>query len=183
LESDDAAVMVECLNGYRLKEKMPLNLAEFKLPLGVPEVLRSGEDVTVVTYGAMCRIVMEAADDLEAIGISVEVIDVQTLLPFDRHHSILESVKKTGKVVFADEDVPGGATAFMLQQVLEVQGAYKYLDTSPITLPAKEHRPAYGSDGDYFSKPSAEDVFECVYQLMHDIEPEKYPDLFGDINT
>ncbi|MFZ9504281.1 MAG: alpha-ketoacid dehydrogenase subunit alpha/beta [Cyclobacteriaceae bacterium] len=183
LQSDDAAVVVECLNAYRLKEKLPANIGTFRLPLGVPEILKPGEDVTVVTYGAMCRIVMEAAEDLAAIGISVEVIDVQTLLPFDLNHVILSSVKKTGRVVFTDEDVPGGATAFMMQQVIEKQVAYKFLDAPPVTLPAKEHRPAYGSDGDYFSKPNAEDVFECVYQLMHDIEPEKYPNLFGDLNT
>ena len=183
LDSDDAAVVVECLNGYRLKEKMPENISEFRLALGVPEILRSGEDVTIVTYGAMCRIVMEAADDLAAIGISAEVIDVQTLLPFDLKKMILSSVRKTGRVVFADEDVPGGASAFMMQQVVEVQGAYKFLDAPPVTIPAKEHRPAYGSDGDYFSKPNSEDVFERVYRLMHDVEPEKYPHLFGDLNT
>jgi pyruvate/2-oxoglutarate/acetoin dehydrogenase E1 component/TPP-dependent pyruvate/acetoin dehydrogenase alpha subunit len=183
LESDDAAVVVECLNGYRLKEKMPANIAEFKLPLGLPEILRAGNDVTVVTYGAMCRVVLEAADELESIGISAEVIDVQTLLPFDLTGIISESVKKTGRVVFADEDVPGGASAFLMQQVLEKQGAYRFLDSAPVTITGKEHRPAYGSDGDYFSKPSSEDVFERVYQLMHDSEPEKFPHLFGKPNT
>ena len=182
LESDDAAVVVECLNGYRLKEKMPANIAEFKLPLGIPEIIRAGNDVTIVTYGAMCRVVLEAADEMESIGISAEVIDVQTLLPFDLSGMISESVKKTGRVVFADEDVPGGATAFMMQQVLEKQGAYAFLDSGPVTITGKEHRPAYGSDGDYFSKPSSEDVFERVYQLMHDSEPERFPHLFGKSN-
>lgn len=130
----------------------------------------------------MCRIVMDAADELLSIGISAEVIDVQTLLPFDRNQTLVESLKKTGKVAFADEDVPGGASAFMMQQVLEVQGGYQYLDTPPVTISAKEHRPAYGTDGDYFSKPSSEDVFEQVYRLMHDAEPEKFPDLFGGIS-
>lgn len=183
LESDDAAVVVECLSGYRLKERMPENISTFKLPLGVPEILKTGEDITIVTYGSMCRIVLEAAEDLAAIGINAEVIDVQTLLPFDRNSSILTSVKKTNRIVFADEDVPGGATAFMMQKVVEEQGAYQYLDAPPATITAKEHRPAYGSDGDYFSKPNPEDVFERVYQLMHDVEPEKYPDLFGEVNT
>ena len=183
LESDDAAVVVECLNGYRLKEKMPSNIAEFKLPLGTPEILRTGSDVTIVTYGAMCRVVLEAAEEMESIGISAEVIDVQTLLPFDLSGMISDSVKKTGRVVFADEDVPGGATAFMMQQVLEKQGAYAFLDSAPVTITGKEHRPAYGSDGDYFSKPNTEDVFERVYQLMHDSEPERFPHLFGKSST
>jgi 2-oxoisovalerate dehydrogenase E1 component len=178
LKSDDPALIIECLNGYRLKEKLPDNIGEFTVPLGVPEVLREGTDVTVVTYGSMCRIVMEAAEALQNAGISCEVIDVQTLLPFDIHHGIVESVKKTNRVVFADEDVPGGATSFMMQQVLEVQDAYRYLDSRPLTIAAKEHRPAYASDGDYFTKPSAEEVFEKVYGLMHESDPEKYPSLY-----
>lgn len=178
LKSDDPALIIECLNGYRLKERLPDNIGEFTLPLGVPEILKEGSDVTIVTYGSMCRIVMEAAEALENAGVSCEVIDVQTLLPFDIHHSIVESVKKTSRVVFADEDVPGGATSFMMQQVLEVQDAYRYLDAKPLTIAAKEHRPAYASDGDYFTKPSAEDVFEEVYTLMRDCDPEKYPPLY-----
>ncbi|MEO7992117.1 MAG: thiamine pyrophosphate-dependent enzyme [Chryseolinea sp.] len=179
LQSDDTAVIVECLNGYRLKEKTPDNVGEFTVPLGVPEILKEGSDVTIVTYGSMCRVVMEAADDLEKFGISCEVIDVQTLLPFDRHQSIVESVKKTNRIVFADEDVPGGATAFMMQQVLEEQDAYQYLDSKPVTITGKEHRPAYASDGDYFSKPSPEDVFEKVYTLMTEVNPQRFKDLYS----
>lgn len=178
LQSDDPALIIECLNGYRLKEKLPDNVSEFTVPLGVPEILREGSDVTIVTYGSMCRIVMEAAAELEKAGISAEVIDVQTLLPFDIHSSIVESLKKTNRVVFADEDVPGGATAYMMQQVLEVQNGYQYLDSKPLTIAAKEHRPAYASDGDYFTKPSAEDVFEKVYALMQEVNPDKFPSLY-----
>ena len=157
---------------------MPDNIGEFTVPLGVPEILRQGTDVTIVTYGSMCRIVMDAADDLERFGISAEVIDVQTLLPFDIHHTILESVKKTNRIVFADEDVPGGATSFMMQKVLEEQGAYNFVDSGPVTVTAKEHRPAYASDGDYFSKPNAEDVFEKVYAVMAEVDPVKFPKLY-----
>jgi 2-oxoisovalerate dehydrogenase E1 component len=178
LQSDDPALIIECLNGYRLKEKLPDNIGEFTVPVGVPEVLREGSDVTIVTYGSMCRIVMEAAVDLESTGISCEVIDVQSLLPFDVHHTIVESVKKTNRVIFADEDVPGGATAFMMQQVLEVQQAYQYLDATPRTITAKEHRPAYGSDGDYFSKPNPEDVFDHVYAVMNEADPLRYPKIY-----
>jgi pyruvate/2-oxoglutarate/acetoin dehydrogenase E1 component len=177
LRSDDPAVVIECLNGYRLKEQLPENVGEFTVPLGVPEIIRTGSDVTLVTYGSMCRVVMEAADRLESVGISCEVIDVQTLLPFDRHHAIVESIKKTNRVVFADEDVPGGASAYMMQQVLEVQQAYQYLDSRPITITAKEHRPAYASDGDYFSKPNPEEIFERIYELMREVEPERFPEL------
>jgi 2-oxoisovalerate dehydrogenase E1 component len=178
LKSDDAAIIVECLNGYRLKERIPDNIGEFNVPLGVPEVLKEGSDVTIVTYGSMCRVVMEAAEDLEQFGISCEVIDVQTLLPFDIHHRIVESVKKTNRIIFADEDVPGGATSYMMQQVLEVQNAYQYLDSKPVTITAKEHRPAYASDGDYFTKPNPEDVFETVYTLMHEVDPDTFPSLY-----
>lgn len=178
LQSDDPALIIECLNGYRLKEKLPDNVGEFTVPLGVPEILKTGDDVTIVTYGSMCRIVLEAAADLEKVGISCEVIDVQTLLPFDVHHIILDSVKRTNRVIFADEDVPGGATAFMMQQVLEQQQAYRYLDSPPRTLTAKEHRPAYGSDGDYFSKPNPEDVFDMVYTLMGEVNPDRFPGLY-----
>ncbi len=178
LRSDDPAVIIECLNGYRLKERLPDNIGEFTVPLGVPEILKEGTDITIVTYGSMCRIVMDAADDLERFGISAEVIDVQTLLPFDIHHTILESVKKTNRIVFADEDVPGGATSFMMQKVLEEQGAYNFVDSGPVTVTAKEHRPAYASDGDYFSKPNAEDVFEKVYAVMAEVDPGKFPTLY-----
>jgi pyruvate/2-oxoglutarate/acetoin dehydrogenase E1 component/TPP-dependent pyruvate/acetoin dehydrogenase alpha subunit len=178
LQSDDPALLVECLNGYRLKEKLPENIDTFTVPLGKPDILRSGDDLTIVTYGSMCRVVMEAAHDLEKLGISCEVIDVQTLLPFDVHHVIVESVRKTNRVVFADEDVPGGATSFMMQQVLEVQGAYQYLDSKPLTITAAEHRPAYGSDGDYFSKPNPEQVVDKVYALMQEVEPGRFPSLY-----
>lgn len=178
LQSDDPALVIECLNGYRLKERIPDNIDEFTLPLGRPETLREGKDVTIVTYGSMCRVVMDAAEELEEVGISVEVIDVQTLLPFDVTHSIVNSLKKTNRVVFADEDVPGGASAFMMQQVLETQGGYFHLDSQPITITGKAHRPAYGSDGDYWSKPNPETVFDKVYALMSEVIPEKYPNLY-----
>lgn len=179
LQSDDPAIMVECLNGYRLKERLPDNIGEFTVPLGVPEILREGQDITIVTYGSMCRIVMEAAEDLREVGIDCEVIDVQTLLPFDRHHTIVQSLQKTNRIVFADEDVPGGASAFMLQQVLEIQGGYRYLDAAPVTIAAKEHRPAYASDGDYFSKPNPEEVFDAVYRLMQETDPGKFPSIYS----
>ena len=175
LRSDDSAIVVEVLNGYRMKEKLPSNIGEFTVPLGVPEVLREGTDVTVVTYGPLCRIAMEAAQRLAQFGIEVELIDVQTLLPFDRHGRIVESLKNTNRVLFLDEDVPGGATAFMMQQVLEGQGGWAWLDSPPRTLAAREHRPAYGSDGDYFSKPNRESVFEAVYDLMHESDPRTFP--------
>lgn len=178
LEADEPALLIEVLSGYRLKEKMPANIGEFKVALGKPEVLREGEDVTIVTYGAMCRIVMNAAKQLEEIGISVEIIDVQTLVPFDLDHVISKSIQKTNRVIFADEDVPGGASAFMMQQVVEGQDAYFYLDSKPVTLTAKEHRPAYSSDGDYFSKPSADDVIDNVYHIMHEADPKRFPPIY-----
>jgi pyruvate/2-oxoglutarate/acetoin dehydrogenase E1 component/TPP-dependent pyruvate/acetoin dehydrogenase alpha subunit len=178
LQSDDPAVIIEPLNGYRLKEKLPDNVSEFTIPLGTPDILREGKDITIVTYGSMCRIVMDAAEQLSKAGIDVEVIDVQTLLPFDIHQTIVESIKKTNRVIFADEDVPGGATSFMMQQVLEVQGAYQYLDAPPVTIAAKEHRPAYASDGDYFTKPGPEDVFEKVYEIMREANPTNLPSLY-----
>jgi pyruvate/2-oxoglutarate/acetoin dehydrogenase E1 component len=178
LQSDDPCLIIECLNGYRLKEKLPDNIGEFRVELGVPEILKSGYDVTVVTYGSMCRVVMEAANDLEEAGISCEVIDAQTLLPFDINHAILDSIKKTSRIVFADEDIPGGATAFMMQEVLESQKAYAFLDSPPLTITAKEHRPPYASDGDYFSKPNPEEVFEKIYAMMHESDPEKFPSLY-----
>lgn len=178
LQADDPALLIECLNGYRLKERLPANIGEFTVPLGTPEILRAGSDVTVVTYGSMCRIAMEAAKELEKMDISCEVIDVQSLLPFDVHHSIVSSVRKTNRVVFADEDVPGGATAFMMQQVLETQGAFRYLDAAPVTIAAKEHRPAYGSDGDYFSKPNTEEMVDRIYAMMNESDPGRYPALY-----
>ncbi len=178
LKSDDPALIIECLNGYRLKEKLPKNLGDFTVPLGVPETIKEGTDVTLVTYGSMCRIVMEATKDLEKYGISCEVIDVQTLLPFDLNHSIVASVKKTNRVVFLDEDMDGGASAYMMQKVLEEQGAYAYLDSQPITVSSKSHRPAYGSDGDYFSKPNAETVFDAIYKLMSEFDPNAFPEIY-----
>lgn len=178
LRSDDAALIIECLNGYRLKEQLPENVGTFTVPLGIPETINEGSDVTIVTYGTMCRIVMEAVEQLASIGISVEVVDVQTLLPFDIHSKIVESIKKTNRVIFADEDVPGGGTAYMMQQVLEKQNAYQYLDAAPRTIAAKDHRPAYSSDGDYYSKPNAEDVFETVYEMMHEADPTRFPQLY-----
>ena len=175
LRSDDAALVVETLNEYRRKEAMPENIGEFTLPLGVPETLRAGSDVTVVTYGACCEIALRAAALLESIGISIEIIDVQTLLPFDLNRSILESIKKTNRVLFLDEDCPGGATAYMLQETLERQGGFQWLDAAPRTLSAKPHRPAYGSDGDYFSKPNREQIVETVYEMMRESAPEKFP--------
>jgi pyruvate/2-oxoglutarate/acetoin dehydrogenase E1 component len=178
LQSDDPALVIECLNGYRLKERLPANIGEITVPLGVPEVLREGDDITVVTYGSMCRVVMEAAQQLSEFGISVEVVDVQTLLPFDIHHLILESVKKTNKVIFADEDVPGGGTGFMMQKVIDEQGAYQWLDAQPRAISAHDHRPSYSSDGDYFSKPNAEDIFDAVYEMMHEADPARFPAIY-----
>lgn len=178
LRADDPALVIEVLNGYRLKERLPANVGDFTVPLGVPEVIREGTDVTVVTYGACCRIALDAAETLAELGISIEVVDVQTLLPFDRGGVILESLKKTNRILFLDEDVPGGATAFMMREVLEVQGGYAWLDEAPRTLTSAEHRPAYGSDGDYWSKPAKEHVFEAVYEILHQAKPAKFPLFF-----
>ena len=175
LRSDEPGIVVEVLNGYRLKEKLPENIGEMTVPVGVPEILREGTDVTVVTYGAMCRIVMEAAEVLAGVGVEVEVIDVQSLLPFDVNQTIVESLKKTSRIVFTDEDVPGGTTAYMMREVLEKQKGYYWLDSEPRTLPAQPHRPAYGTDGDYFSKPNVETVFETVYDLMNEANPAQFP--------
>jgi len=175
LQSDDPAIVVECLNGYRLKERLPDNIGEFTVPLGVPEILREGEDITVITYGACVRVALDAAELLAPQGISLQVIDVQTLLPFDLPQICAQAIQKTNRVLFLDEDVPGGASAFMLQQVLEVQGAYRFLDSAPITLAAREHRAGYGQDGDYFSKPQVEDVLEAVLQMMREAEPARWP--------
>ncbi len=178
MQGDDPALVIEPLNAYRLKEKLPDNIGEYNVPLGQPEILREGSDLTIVTYGSMCRIVLEAAAQLAEIGIEVEVIDVQTLLPFDLDHFIVESIRKTNRVIFADEDFPGGASAYMMQHVLENQKAYRWLDSAPQTLSAKPHRPAYGSDGDYFSKPNVEDVVEAAYALMHEAEPQRFPAIY-----
>ncbi len=177
LLGDEPGLVVEVLNGYRLKERLPDNIGEITMALGMPEMLRSGNDVTIVTYGASCGVALRAAALLEQVEIDVEILDVQTLLPFDRYGRILESLQKTSRVLFLDEDVPGGTTAFMMQQVLEKQGGFHWLDSEPRTLAAAEHRPAYGTDGSYFSKPSAEDVFDAVYAMMHESDPARYPRL------
>ena len=177
MESDQPALIVECLNGYRLKEKKPSNLGEFKLPLGVVETLKKGTDITLVSYGSTLRIVEQVAKELMEVDINAEVIDIQSLMPFDINHDIVESIKKTNRLLIIDEDVPGGASSYILNEVLDNQNAYEFLDSKPKTLTAKEHRPAYGSDGDYFSKPSAEDIFEAVYAMMHESNPLKYPKL------
>jgi pyruvate/2-oxoglutarate/acetoin dehydrogenase E1 component len=166
LQSNDPALMIECLNGYRLKEKLPSNLLEYRIALGIPEIIKEGKDITVVSYGSTLRIIQEAAETLDQLNISCEIIDVQTLLPFDVNHSILDSLKKTNRIIFIDEDVPGGGTAFMFNKVMEEQGGYRCLDVSPRTLTAKAHRPSYGSDGDYFSKPNVENVVEVVKEMM-----------------
>jgi 2-oxoisovalerate dehydrogenase E1 component len=174
LEGNDPAIVIEPLNGYRLKERLPDNIGEFRLQLGIPEIMHQGKDLTVVTYGSTVKIAAEAVRQLEAHDISVELIDVQTLIPFDKNLMILDSLKKTNRVLFLDEDLPGGTTAYMMQEVLEKQGGWKYLDSAPRTLAAKEHRPAYTTDGDYFSKPSSEDVFDIIYAMMKEAKPEKY---------
>ena len=177
LECDDPALIIECLNGYRLKEKLPTNLGDFKTPVGVVETLRKGNDITLVSYGSTLRIVQQAAKELIEVGIDAEVIDVQSLLPFDLNHDIVKSIEKTNRLMIIDEDVPGGASAYLLNEILNTQNAYQYLDSQPKTLTARAHRPAYGTDGDYFSKPSAEDIFENVYAVMHEVNPENYPKL------
>ena len=166
LQSNDPAIVVECLNGYRLKEKLPSNLLEFTVPLGIPEVIREGTDITIVSYGSTLRIIQDATDRLAKEGISCEVIDVQTLLPFDIHHQIVESLKKTSRIVFIDEDVPGGASAYMYNKVMEEQKGYQWLDAAPRTITAKAHRTGYGSDGDYFGKPNAEEIINVIREVM-----------------
>ena len=178
LKSDEPAIVVEVLNGYRVKERLPDNLSEMTLSLGVPETIRMGTDVTVVTYGACCRIVLDAAEKLSKVGIQIEVIDVQSLLPFDIHGKIVESIKKTSRVLFVDEDVPGGTSAYMMQEVIEKQSGYYHLDSPAKTLSGTAHRPAYGSDGDYWSKPNAESVFDAVYEMMNEVDPETYPKIY-----
>jgi len=177
MESDQPALIIECLNGYRLKERMPNNLGEIKTPIGVVETVKEGSDITLVSYGSTLRMVAETAKELIEVGIDAEVIDVQSLLPLDLNHDITKSVAKTNRLLIIDEDVPGGASAYILNEVLNIQNAYQYLDSQPKTLTAKPHRPAYGTDGDYFSKPSNEDIFEAVYNVMHEANPEDYPKL------
>ena len=179
LLSDEPAIIVECLNGYRLKEQLPDNIGTFTVPVGIPETLHEGTDVTLVTYGSCVRVAQEGMKMLEKMGISVELIDIQSLLPFDVHHQIVESLKKTNRVVFMDEDVPGGASAYMMREVLEVQGGYQFLDAAPLTITAKAHRPPYGSDGDYFTKPNPEDVFETIYKMMCEGEPGRFKGFLG----
>ena len=178
MQSNDPAMVIECLNGYRIKEKLPNNIGEFRVPLGKVELTKDGDDITLVTYGSTWRIVMDAAQKLEGVGISCEVIDIQTLVPFDLTYEILESVKKSSRLLVVDEDVPGGASAYILQKIIEEQGAYRFLDSKPQTLSANAHRPPYGKDGDYFTKPSSEDVFEKIYSMMNEVNPNKFPALY-----
>ena len=178
LEGDEPALVIECLNGYRLKEELPLNLAEFKTKIGVVETVKEGTDITIVSYGSTLRIVQETSKELQQAGINIEIIDAQSLLPFDLNNDCVKSLAKTNKLLVIDEDVPGGASAYLLQEILEKQNGYQYLDSKPCTLTAKAHRTAYGTDGDYFSKPSAEDIFEKVYDIMHESNPEKYKSLY-----
>ncbi|PSG88522.1 alpha-ketoacid dehydrogenase subunit alpha/beta [Aurantibacter aestuarii] len=177
LQSDEPAIVVECLNGYRLKEKMPTNSGDYKTPIGVVETIKEGTDITIVSYGSTLRIIEEAAKELQQVGIDIELIDVQSLLPFDINHDIVKSVAKTNRLIVIDEDVSGGASAFILDKILNTQNAYKHLDSKPLTLTAKEHRPAYGTDGDYFSKPNVEDVFEAIYAVFHEVNPGAFPKL------
>ncbi len=178
LAGDDPGLMIEPLNAYRLKEKLPENLAEIKVKLGKCEILKEGSDITIVTYGSMCKIVMAAAQSLAEVGISAEIIDAQTLLPFDIDRDILQSIKKTARIIFADEDMPGGTTAYMMQEVLDKQGGYFYLDAKPVCISAKEHRPPYGSEGDYFTKPNEDLIFDVAYKVMHEAKPAEYPLLY-----
>lgn len=178
MECDEPALLIECLNGYRLKEKMPNNLGAFKTPIGVVETIREGRDITVVSYGSTLRLVEQAANELQTVGIDCEIIDAQSLLPFDLNHDIAKSVSKTNRLLVVDEDVPGGASAYILQQVLDEQNAYEFLDSKPLTLAAKAHRPAYGTDGDYFSKPSVEDIYEKIYAMFTESNPGKFPPLY-----
>ena len=178
LKGDDPALVIECLNGYRLKEKLPSNLGDFTTPIGVVETIKEGTDITIISYGSTLRLVIEAAKDLAQVGINAEIIDAQSLLPFDINHETVKSVAKTNRLLIVDEDVPGGASAYLLQEIIEKQNAYEHLDSKPATLTSKEHRPAYGTDGDYFSKPSAEDIFEKVYEIMHEVNPHKFKSLY-----
>jgi pyruvate/2-oxoglutarate/acetoin dehydrogenase E1 component len=178
LQSDEPAIVIENLNGYRLKEMMPKNLGEFRTPIGVVETIKEGHDITLVSYGSTLKLVEEASTDLAQVGIDAEIIDAQSLLPFDLNHDILESIQKTNRLAIIDEDIPGGASAYILDQIINKQNGYHYLDSKPITITAKAHRPAYGTDGDYFSKPSINDIFEGIYQLMHEVNPIKFKSLY-----
>jgi pyruvate/2-oxoglutarate/acetoin dehydrogenase E1 component len=178
LDGDEPALVIECLNGYRLKEELPTNLAEFKTKIGVVETVKEGTDITIVSYGSTLKIVEETAKELQQVGIDIEIIDAQSLLPFDLNSDCVKSLAKTSKLLVIDEDVPGGASAYLLQEILEKQNGYGFLDSKPATLTAKAHRTAYGTDGDYFSKPSAEDVFEKIYDIMHESNPVKFKSLY-----
>ena len=177
LESDEPALVVECLNGYRLKEKLPNNIGEFRTPIGIVETVREGDDITLVSYGSTLRLVEQAAKELQEVGINAEIIDVQSLLPFDLNHDIVKSIAKTNRVMVIDEDTEGGASAYILNEIINKQSGFQYLDSQPKTLAAKPHRPAYGTDGDYFSKPSVEDIFESIYEVMHELSPTDFPKL------
>jgi pyruvate/2-oxoglutarate/acetoin dehydrogenase E1 component len=177
LKIDQPALVIECLNGYRLKEEMPSNLGLFDTEIGVVENIKNGTDITLVTYGSCCRIALDASIELEKLNISIEIIDVQSLIPFDINMDICKSIQKTHKIIFMDEDVPSGGTAYMLQQVIEKQSTFNYLDSHPITITATENRPAYGDDGDYFSKPNIDNVIDTCYNMMSEYNPKTYPDL------
>ena len=179
IRSDEPGIIVENLNGYRLKERVPENLGEFTTPIGQVEVIKEGSDITLVSYGSTLRLVEEASADLSQVGIDAEIIDAQSLLPFDLDQEVLLSVQKTNRLVVIDEDIPGGASAYLLEEIVNKQGAYYYLDSKPTTITAKAHRPAYGTDGDYFSKPSVNDIFEGVYKVMHESDPVKYKSLYA----
>jgi pyruvate/2-oxoglutarate/acetoin dehydrogenase E1 component len=174
LKSDEPALIIECLNGYRIKEQLPDNIGEYTLPIGVTETLQEGSDLTIVSYGSTLRVVQDAMLLLNDVGISCELIDAQSLLPFDIHHDCVKSLIKTNKLVVIDEDVPGGASSYILQQILEVQNGYMHLDAKPVTIAAKAHRPAYGTDGDYFSKPNAEEIYDAIYTMMHEYDPQRF---------
>ena len=178
IKSDEPALVIECLNGYRIKEKEPSNYGDFTTPIGVPEIVNHGDDITVVSYGSTFNLCVEAIKELEKLNISCELIDIQTLIPFDLNKIIVKSLSKTNKVIFIDEDVPGGATAYMMDQVINKHNGYFHLDSQPVTLTAKDHRPAYGTDGDYFSKPSINDIIESIYSIMSENNPSKYPNLY-----
>jgi pyruvate/2-oxoglutarate/acetoin dehydrogenase E1 component len=179
MKSDEPAIVVENLNGYRLKEMMPTNLGEFTTPIGVVETVKEGSDITLVSYGSTLKLVEEASKDLSQVGIDAEIIDAQSLLPFDLDHEVLASVQKTNRLVIIDEDIPGGASAYLLDEIVNKQGAYNFLDSMPTTITAKAHRPAYGTDGDYFSKPSVNDIFEGVYKVMQETDPVKFKSLYS----
>jgi pyruvate/2-oxoglutarate/acetoin dehydrogenase E1 component len=178
IQGDDPAMVIEPLNGYRLKEKLPENLGEFTTPLGIPEIVKEGDDITIVSYGSTFNIIEGMMSQFDEAGISVELVDARTLLPFDRNHMIVESLKKTNRLLVVDEDVPGGAAAYIMAHIVEEQGGYRYLDSRPRCLTAQPHRPAYATDGDYFSKPNAEDIFEAVYGIMQECEKDRFPEIY-----